>query len=196
MTEREYFTKNCTMLVDTREQKNFDVLKTFEHYGIRYQFETFSTGDYSFVVGEYNYKDKWLGERKGSLNELYGNVMSGNLDKNSTLRNNLEEELKRKVDAGVQEFILFLQGVNNLAEAKDWKNKRANKQGDRAGLHIYSTIMSWSASNRYNFKVCCQPTQEQLAVEMINHAYYFWRNDMKDKFGDRFLKILQGVKGR
>lgn len=196
MTEREYFCKHCVFLVDTREQKNFDVLKMFKHYGIKHRLETFSTGDYSFEVGEYNYKGEWLAERKGSLSEIYSNVMCGNLDKTSTLRNNLEEELQRKMQSGVKEFILFLQGVNNLAEAKEWKNSRASKQGDRAGLHIYSTIMSWSSANRYNFKVCCQPTQEQLAVEMISHAYYFWRNDMKDKFGDRFLKILQGVKGR
>lgn len=194
MTEREFFCKNCTFLVDTREQQNFDILKEFSHYGIKHEVETFATGDYSFKVGDYNYKTRWLGERKGSLNELYGNVMAGNLDVESCLRNNLEEELMRKKDAGVEEFILFLQGTRNLAEAKTYVNQKATKKGDRAGLHIYSTIMSWSAANRYNFKVVCQKTQSELAVEMINHAYYFWRNDMKEKFGDRFLMILRGMK--
>lgn len=194
MTEKQYFMKHCIFFVDTREKENFEVLKVFKHCGIETETATFKTGDYSFKVGEYDYKNRWLGERKGSLNELYGNVIAGNKDAESTLRNNLEEELQRKMDGNIEEFILFVQGVRNLAEVKSYTNNKAVKQGNRAGEHIYSTIMSWACANRYNFKICCQKTQAELAFEMINHAYYFWRNDMKSKFGDNFVKILQGLK--
>lgn len=194
MTAREYFLKHATMLVDTREKENFEVLAVFKHYGLEYEQTTFRTGDYSFKVDTYDYKDRWLGERKGSLNELYGNVMAANKNAESTLRNNLEEELQRKLDGGVEEFILFVQGANNLAEIKGYTEPKADKQGKRAGQHIYATVMSWASANRYNFKVCCQRTQVELATEMINYAYYFWRNDMKAKFGDNFMKILQGAR--
>ena len=98
------------------------------------------------------------------------------------------------MDSGVQEFILFVQGARNLAEIKGFTEPKADKQGKRAGQHIYATIMSWAAANRYNFKVCCQKSQAEIAAEMINYAYYFWRNDMKEKFGDNFVRVLQGAK--
>lgn len=194
MTAREYFLKHAVMLVDTREKENFELLSVFRHFGLEYDVDTFKTGDYSFRIDCYNYKDKWLAERKGSLTELYGNVMAANKDKQSTLRNNLEEELQRKTDGGVTEFILFVQGARNLAEIKGFTEPKADRQGKRAGQHIYATIMSWAAANRYNFKVCCQKSQAEIAAEMINYAYYFWRNDMKEKFGDNFVRILQGAK--
>ena len=194
MTAREYFLKHAVMLVDTREKENFELLSVFRHFGLEYDVDTFKTGDYSFRIDGYDYKDKWLAERKGSLAELYGNVMAANKDKQSTLRNNLEEELKRKTDGGVAEFILFVQGARNLAEIKGFTEPKADRQGKRAGQHIYATIMSWAAANRYNFKVCCQKSQAEIAAEMINYAYYFWRNDMKEKFGDNFVRILQGAK--
>lgn len=194
MTAREYFLKHAVMLVDTREKENFELLSVFRHFGMEYDVDTFKTGDYSFRIDGYDYKDKWLAERKGSLTELYGNVMAANRDKQSTLRNNLEEELQRKTDGGVAEFILFVQGARNLAEIKGFTEPKADKQGKRAGQHIYATIMSWAAANRYNFKVCCQRSQAEIAAEMINYAYYFWRNDMKEKFGDNFVRVLQGAK--
>ena len=194
MTAREYFLKHAVMLVDTREKENFELLSVFRHFGMEYDVDTFKTGDYSFRIDGYDYKDKWLAERKGSLTELYGNVMAANRDKQSTLRNNLEEELQRKTDGGVAEFILFVQGARNLAEIKGFTEPKADKQGKRAGQHIYATIMSWAAANRYNFKVCCQRSQAEIAAEMINYAYYFWRNDMKEKFGDNCVRVLQGAK--
>ena len=194
MTAREYFLKHAVMLVDTREKENFELLSVFRHFGLEYDVDTFKTGDYSFRIDGYDYKDKWLAERKGSLTELYGNVMAANKDKQSTLRNNLEEELQRKTDGGVAEFILFVQGARNLAEIKGFTEPKADRQGKRAGQHIYATIMSWAAANRYNFKVCCQKSQAEIAAEMINYAYYFWRNDMKEKFGDNFVRVLQGAK--
>lgn len=194
MTAKEYFLKHAVMLADTREKENFELLSVFRHFGLEYDVDTFKTGDYSFRIDGYDYKDKWLAERKGSLTELYGNVMAANKDKQSTLRNNLEEELKRKTDGGVAEFILFVQGARNLAEIKGFTEPKADKQGKRAGQHIYATIMSWAAANRYNFKVCCQKSQAEIAAEMINYAYYFWRNDMKEKFGDNFVRILQGAR--
>ena len=100
----------------------------------------------------------------------------------------------KRLGSGVAEFILFVQGARNLAEIKGFTEPKADKQGKRAGQHIYATIMSWAAANRYNFKVCCQRSQAEIAAEMINYAYYFWRNDMKEKFGDNFVRVLQGAK--
>lgn len=193
MTEREYFIKNAVMLYDTREKKNFDVLKTFEHFGIKHEQDTFQTADYSFKIDGKDYRGEWLAERKGSLAEIYGNVMGKDNGTADGLRNNLEEEVKRANESGVTEFLVFLQGVNNLADVKAYTNSKATKQGDRAGQHIYSTLVSWQCNNRYGFKIVCAKTQEAVAVEMLNYAYYYWRNAMKKAYGDKFLKVLQTI---
>lgn len=188
--EQIYFFNNVTFLVDTREKENYDVLREIAHFGGKFRVETFTTGDYSFEIDGESFKGKWLGERKGSLSEIYGNVMAKNKHSDHDERNNLEEELKRAHDGGVDEFVLFIQGVDNLADVKDFRLKRATKQGERAGMHIYSTLMSWCQNNRYGFRIICATEQSDLAREMIAHAYYYWRNEMKKRYGDNFLKTL------
>lgn len=188
MTEKEYFLQHVTFLVDTREKENNEVLNTFRRLGCAYRTETFNTGDYSFEIDGTSYKGVWLGERKGSPAELYGNVMARNKDKDAVERNNLEEECKRALD--VKEFIIFLQGVESLAELKNYKDEKATRQGANAGKHIYSTLMAWGCNNRYGVKLVMAKTQKEIAVEIISHAYYFWRNEQKVHYGDNFLKKL------
>jgi hypothetical protein len=196
MTERQYFLDNVTMLYDTREKQNFDLLKEFAHMGVKIRQETFKSADYSFYIDGADYRSEWLGERKGSLAELYGNVMASNKADNN-LRNNLEEECERIKSAGVTEFILFLEGCRNLSEIKHYIMPKATKQGKNAGKHLYSTLLSWSCNNRYGFKIVCALSQSELAVEMVNMAYYFWRNKMKQQYGDNFLGYLsEGENGR
>lgn len=189
--EQKYFLSHATMLYDTREKENFAVLKIFAHLGLKTRRETFSTADYSFEIDGVSYKDKWLGERKGSLTELYNNIFAANKDKTATERNNLEEELSRARQSGICELILFVQGCSGVAELKRFVNKNATKHGQNAGRHIYSTLVSWGCNNRYGFKTVFAKTQEEIANEIVAHAFYFWRNEMKREYGDNFLKVLR-----
>ena len=50
-----------------------------------------------------------------------------------------------------------------------------------AGKTIYATLMSWQCSNRHNFKIYCSKSQYNIGVEMVSIAYYYWRNEMKNK---------------
>lgn len=191
MTEKQYFLENATFLYDTREKDNFDILKAFAHEGLQTRRETFHTGDYGFEIDGKDYRNEWIAERKGSLNEIYGNIMAKNLDADSDKRNNLEEELERM--QGVKERLLFIQGAANMTEVRGWKNPRADKQGKRAGEHIYATLLSWGCANRYGFKTIFRKTQYELGQEMIAHAYYYWRNDMREKHGKNFLKAIKAL---
>lgn len=192
--EKKYFLQNVTVLYDTREQKNFEILKYLAHYGVKAERKTFHTADYSFEIDGADYRERWLGERKGSLGELYGNVTARNKDTETDLRNNLEEELKRKCEAGVDEFVLFVEGVDSLRAASEFVSDKATEKGRYAGHYIYGTIMSWQSNNRYAFKICCCKTQREIAAEMLSYMFYYWRNDMKRQHGERFLTVLRKAK--
>ena len=187
--EKRYFLENVTFFYDTREKENWEVLRAFEHCGVKFEPATMSTGDYSFYICGRDYRHEWVAERKGSLGEIYQNIMEH--DSNGK-RNRLEREFERMGSA--KERLLFLQGVNNINEVRAWKNPKATFQGDRAGEHIYATLMSWECANRYNFKIICQRVQFEIGMEMVIRAYYYWRNDMKSLFGDNFLKSLKNDK--
>lgn len=192
MTEREYFIRNVTMLYDTREKENGEILGEFAKAGLAFERATFDTADYSFRIDGVDYRDKWLGERKGCLSEIYGNVMASNVNKGAKERNNLEEELQRAKDNRVKEFVLFIEGAASWTALKRFKLPYS-PVGASAGKHIYSTLVSWASNNRYGFKTVLAATRAEIASEIIARAYYFWRNEMKNIYGDKFLKVL--IKG-
>ena len=190
ITARDYFNKNATVLYDTREKENFEYLKALKHMGLIIERTTFKSGDYSFRIDGKDYRNEWLGERKGSMSELYGNVMAKNKDKASAERNNLEEECKRVKDAGVKEFVLFIEGTRSLYEARHTRLSAASVRGNDSGRHIYSTLLSWACNNRYGFKTVCNLSQYDLAVEMADMMYYYWRNEMIAAHGKDFIKKI------
>lgn len=65
------------ILTDTREQKNKHILNWFDTNGIAHREERLETADYTFILPHYpelNIDRKCLVERKGSLNEVVGNL--------------------------------------------------------------------------------------------------------------------------
>jgi hypothetical protein len=198
MTEKEYFEKQVTILYDSREQEEngaFEILSYFAHNEIKTRRclspDNFKQGDYSFEIDGKDYRPQFLIERKNDLGEVYSNI-SGRKDGNTCERDRLESVLKRM--KGVEERILLIGGLDNLCEAKKYICKWAGSKGLTAGQRIYSTIMSWQCANRYNFKVICRKKPYQVAEEILNLSYYYWRNEMKKSYGDNFLKKLREVK--
>ena len=194
MTEKEYFTQNATILYDSREQEDngaFEILEYFAHNKIKTRRclspDNFKQGDYSFEIDGQDYRNKFLIERKNDLNEVYNNI-SGRRDGNTCERDRLENVLNRM--KSVEERILLIGGIDSLAEAKKYINKYSDR-GMSAGVHIYSTLTAWSMSNRYGFKIVCRKKPYEVAEEILNLSYYFWRNEMKKVHGDNFLKVLR-----
>ena len=93
-------------------------------------------------------------------------------------------------DAGVKEFVLFIEGTRSLYEARHTRLPVAPVRGNDAGRHIYSTLLSWACNNRYGFKTVCNLSQYDLAVEMADMMYYYWRNEMIAMHGKDFLKKI------
>ncbi len=199
MTEKEYFTQNVTILYDSREQEEngaFEILKYFAHNEIKTRRcirpDNFKQGDYSFEIDGKDYRSHFLIERKNDLGEVYNNI-SGRKDDNTCERDRLENVLKRMKSA--EERILLIGGIDSLTEAKKYVCKFAGNRGFSAGLHICSTLMSWQCANRYNFKIVCRKKPYEVAEEIFNLSYYFWRNEMKKAHGDNFLKVLREKNG-
>lgn len=65
---------NAVILVDTREQKNQHILRRLDELKIPHRSEKLDYGDYSFEWNGVSYKDKVVIERKGSLDEIIGNL--------------------------------------------------------------------------------------------------------------------------
>lgn len=188
--EKIYFLQRVTVLYDTRE-KDEEFLQTLlsPGLGLRLKRETFTTGDYSYEIDGISRKPNWVAERKGSLNEIYGNVMAANKDKQAAERNNLEEEFRRAQENNTA-LTLFVQGARSLSEIRHYINARAKTAGLRAGQHIYNTLLSWS--DRYGIRVIIALTAQEIAEIMVDCMYFHWRNEMKRQHGEKFLKVLMG----
>ena len=74
--DKQTFLKNVTVLVDTREKKNSHILKQFDSLRIQYEDRALDFGDYSFMMQGRDFSLSCVIERKGSINELYGNFTS------------------------------------------------------------------------------------------------------------------------
>ena len=98
--ETKEILNNLTVLVDTRENANSHILEFFNKKKIKYKEKKLDFGDYSFMLPAMSelgiikplfFDNEIVVERKGSLNEL-----SGNLTKD---RERFEKELIRKKNA-------------------------------------------------------------------------------------------------
>ena len=91
------------ILVDSREQKNGHILDYFKKQGIPYQVTKLDYGDYSFMLpaaaGQdiYFHRDCVV-ERKGSLEELSGNLAQG--------RDRFEAEFLRAGNDGCKVYLM------------------------------------------------------------------------------------------
>lgn len=68
------------IIIDTREKKNQHITEYLESENIRFQSRAMSVGDYTFELPDHkhlNLDNKYLIERKASLDELAGNFTTG-----------------------------------------------------------------------------------------------------------------------
>lgn len=76
-TEQSKIIGDMVLVCDNREQKNQHILKWLNDNNIPYKIDKLETADYTFYLPNYPELDmdnKFLVERKGSLNEIVGNL--------------------------------------------------------------------------------------------------------------------------
>ena len=82
----EELISSMTILVDTREQKNNHITDYFDRKKINYKRKALNYGDYSFMIPaneklsiprDLYFNNSCVIERKGSLEEISGNLTNG-----------------------------------------------------------------------------------------------------------------------
>lgn len=161
-----------TVLYDSREQKNQHILSALASMGVPTEQRKLDYGDYSFICAGRDFSLSCVIERKGSVDELYGNVMAD--------RGRLEKELYAACQCAKQ-MTIIVEGVGSWDELKayklaDWQIKQQGRKIKDIGAHVYSTLRAWMAGDRYRFGVEFAPDSAQTAAKMLEIMYYYWRS--------------------
>ena len=163
--EQKKLLASMGILVDTREQKNDQILEYFDRMGIKYKKKALSCGDYSFFIPKDEelsiardlYFDKEIMiERKGSLTELSGNFTKG--------RAELEKE-----------FAMAPSNKTMIVENASYGDLISGKYGT-----TYSTKSFWATYHtfwhRYGIPIVFLPSQKESGYFIRGYFTYYLRD--------------------
>ena len=152
------------ILVDTREQANQHILGGLDKLGIAYDTKKLDYGDYSCylpansdlgILRDIHYTSRFAIERKGSLEEL-----SGNLTKH---RQQFENELLRASGAGCQLILMIEQG--------SWADIEAGKYATQFNKKAFAaSLLSYQA--RYGLQIAF--VNQAIAPGFTARTFHYW----------------------
>lgn len=170
--DKKEFLKKVIVIIDTREQENKHITDKLDELGIMHERRKLDYGDYSFIAEGRDFSMSCVVERKGTVDELYGNIMQD--------RGRIEKELYASSNLAKQ-FSLLIEGVDNWEDFKsfqvpDRQMKNFNRKVQKIGQHCYNTIQAWRTGNRYDFYVEFVKEKQQTATKILELFYYYWRS--------------------
>ena len=157
--QRACILSDMTILVDTREQKNKHILDYFDANGIKYEKRKLDSGDYSFILPNYQLlglDEKILIEKKNSLDEISSNFTSG--------RERFVREFER-VPRGSTIHLL----VENATWTKIFHGSYRSQLNPKS---FTASIITWCV--RYNVPVWfCKPSESgELIYNILKYSLY------------------------
>ncbi len=167
--EKNELIKSMVILVDTREKSNAKILEFWDKKGIKYKSKKLDTCDYSFMIPKNEslniprdiYFDKKVCiERKGSLEEISGNMTNG--------RDRFEKELS----LAPKEKILMIENasLNDIIDGN--YDTKYNKKSFMAGLLTFYF--------RYDLPIFFMPSTEYSGIFIrLYFEYYLKTNVLK-----------------
>lgn len=177
--DRKTFLKTVTVVVDTREQKNFHVIEDLEKMGIMTERRKLDYCDYSFIAEGRDFTMSCVIERKANVEELYTNISEGWKDRRTTSR--IEKELEAAFTLS-RSCTMIVESVASWKELERYEVsalqmlQNPQRKVKEIGHTVYSHLKSWSSNNRYNFNVEFVADKHQTAAKMLEIFYYYWRN--------------------
>ena len=166
--EKDEIIKSMTILVDTREKQNSHITDMFDKNKIAYKNKSLEYGDYSFMIPKNEtlsiprdmfFDQKICIERKGSLEEISGNLTNG--------RDRFEKELclapKTKV--------LLIENANYSDVATGNYQTKYNQKSFLASLHSF-----WF---KYNIPVIFMPDNKYSALFIKKYFEYYLKNYLR-----------------
>ena len=170
--EKKDFVKKIKILIDSREQKNDHITAALSQLGIMFETQKLDYGDYSFTAEGKDFSHSCVIERKGKIDELYGNV--------TTDRERIEKELDT-INRNAVQCTLLLEGCKGWDHLKTFEISAdgAQRQGRKVrniGATVYSTLQSWRCGNRYRFYVEFVWEREKSALKILELFFWYWHN--------------------
>lgn len=153
--------KELTVIADSREQNNTNILQYFDSKKIPYITRKLDTADYSAMLGDMTLERDVVIEKKNGLNELTGNFTAD--------RQRFEDEFTRAKAEGLKVFLLI--------ENASWSDIFLhNYQSKLAPKSLIASLLSWQV--RYNITVMfCKPSETGQIIYGI--LYYAAREALK-----------------
>ena len=153
--------KEMTVIADTREQVNYNVLDFLDKNKIPYISRKLNTGDYSAMLGEQTLETEVVCERKASLDELCGNLTAD--------RDRFEREFIRAKSDGLKVFLVI--------ENASWTDiVTHNYKSQLKPQSLIASLLSWQA--RFNVTIVfCRPQESGM---IIYYTLMYWlRENLK-----------------
>lgn len=170
MIDKNKFLKKVTVLIDTREQQNDHIIQALNAMGVQHQSCKLDFGDYSFLLDGKDFRQSCVIERKGSVDELYGNIMQD-------LPRIEKELLAAKTLAGG--CTMLIEGVTTEQELKDYTIPKAQvlHQGRKIqdiGRMVYPVLQAFRSNSRYSVDPV-YTLKENSAQRILEVFYYHYR---------------------
>lgn len=166
--EKDLILQSMVVMVDTREQLNDHILKSFDRNKVNYERTKVDFGDYSFFVPQNNslgitrdwhFQKKITIERKRSLEELSANFTND--------RERFEKELSTY--GGKMHLIIENSNYSDVLEGNYGTKYKSNSY--IASIHSFQ--------DRYNLQMIFLPRQEYSGAYISSTLYYFLKNTLK-----------------
>ena len=163
--EMDELISSMVILVDTREKVNNHILEYFDKKNIKYKSKALERGDYSFMIPandklgiprDLYFSNKCIVERKGSLEEISGNLTSE--------RDRFEKELC----LAPKDKVLLIENANYSDIATGNYNTKYNKKSFWASIHSF-----WF---KYNIPVFFMPDKQYSGLFIRGYFEYYLKN--------------------
>lgn len=182
------FLNHLRIIGDSREQNDW-IEKACAYYGIAFEkavkdvkagTENLKEGDYTFELDYGNNRVSYRGvvayERKGSLNEIYNNLKTGDRDR-------IEREFKRFIEKKYKKVVMLLEYGKNMSDLLNGHFDFINHQGQLdtrdVGKLVYTSLLAWKQPNAFNFEIYQDTNHQTMFWWMVLDMYYYFRNDLK-----------------
>ena len=172
MTDKEKFLKSVCIVCDTREQQNGHITAAFDKLKVNHVSVKLPYGDYSFKVGEYDFSLLYAVERKGCVDELWGNCTKD--------RERFEREIKR-MSAITGNATLIIENCKSREylrayQIPDWQMKAENRKVQSVGRIVDDTLQAWGSPCRYGLQVHYVEQQKDTANLLLSLFYHYFQN--------------------
>lgn len=154
--------KQLTVIIDTREQVNGEIVGYFDKHKVAHATRKLDTADYSAMLGDMTLEHEVAVERKASIDEIAGNFTAD--------RERFEREFLRAKAEGLKVFLI----IENCSWSDIFLHNYRSKLEPKS---LIASLLAWQV--RFNITICfCKPNETGQIIHGI--LYYAAREALKN----------------